>query len=126
MTGEKPEESPSILVVDDDETIRRVLEGYLKANGYAVYLAENGKKAIRVARENLPDLVLLDVIMEGMDGFEVCTHLKEDLLTRDIPVLFITTLSDAEIHKKAIEHGGQGFITKPFSEDLLIAYARTF
>jgi CheY-like chemotaxis protein len=107
MTGEEPEES-SILVVDDNETIRRVLEGYLKANGYSVYLAENGEKAIRIATENLPDLHLLDIMMQGMDGFEVCTHLKENLLTRDIPVLFITTLSDVEIHKKAIECGGRG------------------
>lgn len=126
MTGAKQEKSASILVVDDNPTIRRVLEQYLEPNGYSVFLAENGEKGIRIARESVPDLVLLDIMMPGMDGFEICAHLKEDPHTRDITVLFITTLSDVEVHKRAIECGGQGFITKPFSEDLLNAYVRTF
>ncbi len=126
MIEPKSEKSPSILVVDDNLTIRHFLDQCLTANGYSVYLAKDGEKGIRAARENLPDLVLLDIIMPGMDGFEVCTRLKQGPDTQGIPVLFITTLHDVEIHKKAIECGGQGFITKPFSEDLLNAYVKIF
>ena len=122
----KTHKSASILVVDDNLTIRLYLKKYLKANGYSVFLAENGEKALQIAHERVPDLVLMDIVMPEMNGFKVCEELKGDLHTRDIPVLFITTLSDAGIHKKAIECGGQGFITKPFSEDLLNAYVKTF
>ena len=118
----KSQKDTSILVVDDSQTIRHILERYLKAKGYSVLLAESGEKAVRLARESVPDLVLLDIMMPVMDGFEVCEQLKAHPVTQDIPVLFITTLDDVGSHRKAIECGGQGFITKPFCEDLLNAY----
>jgi len=81
---------------------------------------------LKLVREVRPDLILLDIMMPGMSGFDVCKALKSDKLTFDIPVLFITALSDQDSHRNAIESGGEGFIVKPFDVGLIKAYVRTF
>ncbi|MCK4389404.1 MAG: hybrid sensor histidine kinase/response regulator [Desulfobacterales bacterium] len=120
------ESPPEILIVDDDPTTFSIIEGYLQPSNYYVHFADNGKNALKTVKKVRPDLILLDIMMPGMSGFEVCEILKNDEATRDIPVLFITSLSDRDAHKKAIECGGEGFIVKPFNEGLIRAYVKTF
>ena len=88
--------SARILVVDDIEANRRLLQAKLEAQYYTVIQAENGPQALEVARKELPDIILLDVMMPGMDGYEVCRRLKEDPATAFIPVVMVTALSDTE------------------------------
>ena len=88
--------SARILVVDDIEANRRLLQAKLEAQYYTVIQAENGPQALEVASKELPDIILLDVMMPGMDGYEVCRRLKEDPATAFIPVVMVTALSDTE------------------------------
>ena len=88
----------NLLVVDDDLTARQTMEAFLTRNGYEVSLAPNGEMALMFARENPPELILLDIRLPDMDGFQVCRLLKEDQKTRDIPVIFISGLDLSLIH----------------------------
>lgn len=117
---------PIILIVDDDPVSGLILSEYLRPISYNVHFVDNAKKALKAVSKLNPDLILLDIMMPGMSGFEVCEALKNDGTTQDIPVLFITALSERSIHIKAIESGGDGFLVKPFNEDLVLAYVRTF
>ena len=117
---------PKILIVDDDPTSCMILNGYLQTDNYQLYCVDNGEKALELARNIKPDLVILDIMMPGMSGFEVCNILKNDKATQNIPVLFTTALSDTDSHKKGIESGGEGFLVKPFNEGLIRAYVKTF
>ena len=103
-----------ILVVDDNQANLRLLTDVLSSRNYRVHEALNGPEALRIAQSALPDLVLLDISMPGMDGFEVCTRLKADVSTRDIPVIFISALSDIDDVVRGFEVGGVDYITKPF------------
>jgi CheY-like chemotaxis protein len=103
-----------ILIVDDSPENLRLLSALLKAQGYQVRQSINGQLALRAAQLNPPDLILLDISMPQMDGYEVCKHLKSSEQTRDIPVIFVSAL-DREVNKvKAFEIGGVDYITKPF------------
>ena len=117
---------PKILIVDDDPTNGVILEGYLQSDNYDIRFVENGQKVLKTVKELNPDLILLDIMMPGMSGFEVCETLKDAEKTQDIPVLFMTALSDGHSHKKAIESGAEGFIVKPFNEGLVRAYVKSF
>jgi len=116
---------PIILVVDDTPENLALVNMLLKGR-YETRLARNGELALRLAgREPLPDLILLDVMMPGMDGYEVCRRLKEDELTRDIPVIFLTAMSRMEDEKKGLELGAVDYITKPLSPAILLARIST-
>jgi two-component system sensor histidine kinase/response regulator len=117
---------PKILIVDDDPISGMILEGYLQSDNYCVYHVDNGEKALKLVRDIKPDLVIIDVMMPGISGFEVCKTLKNDTGAQGVPVLFTTVLSDPDSHKKGIESGGEGFIVKPFNEVLIRAYIKTF
>jgi|GEM_PF-1831220 len=117
---------PKIMIVDDDPTSCSILNGYLRTDNYQLYCVDNGKEALELADKIKPDLIILDVIMPGISGFEVCNILKNDKATQNIPVLYISALSDDESHKKGIEAGGEGFLVKPFNEGLIRAYVKTF
>ncbi len=103
-----------ILVVDDNPQNLRVLGSMLKENGYRVALAENGIEAVKYAADKHPDLILLDIMMPEMDGIETCNRLKADDRTAEIPVIFITALTDTEDKLRAFNAGGVDYITKPF------------
>ena len=103
-----------ILVIEDEEHIRTVLSYNLKLDGFEVFLAENGIKGLEVAREKLPDLILLDWMMPGMDGLQVLSELKHDDVTRSIPVFMLTAKSMMAEVGRALYEGADDYITKPF------------
>lgn len=105
-----------VLVVDDHPSSRMTAVALLSVEGYDVLEADSGPKALRSVSESKPDLILLDVMMPGMDGFEVCRRLKQDEQTRLIPVVFVTALDDRRARLKGIEAGGDDFLTKPFDQ----------
>jgi len=104
----------SILIVDDTPANLNVLSTILTQQGYKVRPANNGEVALVVAQRATPDLILLDIQMPGMNGFEVCRRLKEIDQTRDIPVIFISALDEVLDKVEAFEVGGVDYITKPF------------
>ncbi len=104
----------TVLVIDDNPANLNLLVDVLTSRNYAVLEASNGADALKIARTQSPDIVLLDVSMPEMDGFEVCKQLKADPLTRDIPVIFISALSETDTIVKGFESGGADYITKPF------------
>jgi putative two-component system response regulator len=105
---------PRVLVVDDHPSSRMAAVALLSIEGYEVQEADSGPAALDKVVESNPDLILLDVMMPGMDGFEVCRRLKEDEHTRLTPVVFVTALDDRRARLRGIEAGGDDFLTKPF------------
>ena len=106
--------APDILVVDDTPANLQLLSGMLKERGYKVRPVPNGKLALQAAKSAPPDLILLDINMPEVDGYEVCTQLKRDERTRDVPVLFISALNETIDKVLAFGVGGVDYITKPF------------
>ncbi|WP_292704881.1 MULTISPECIES: response regulator [unclassified Nostoc] len=119
-----PEDS-LILVVDDTTTNLEIVFGILTNVGFKVITENNGNRAIKQAEDRLPDLILLDVMMPGIDGFETCKRLKENSATSDIPVIFMTANSDTESKVKGLNIGAVDYITKPFHEEELLARIKT-
>ena len=116
---------PTVLVVDDTPDNLLFINGFL-CDHYIVKVANNGEKALRIAQsDNPPDLILLDVMMPGIDGYEVCRQLKANSGTRDIPVIFLTALSDMEDEKKGLEFGAVDFLTKPANPPIVMARINT-
>jgi two-component system, NtrC family, sensor kinase len=115
----------NILVVDDTSENLQLLVGILSEKGYEVRPVPRGKLALSGARILPPDLILLDIMMPEMDGYEVCKELKADERTKDIPVIFISALSDVLDKVKAFGVGGVDYITKPFQEEEVLARVST-
>lgn len=118
-------DQPKVLVVDDHPSSRMTAVALLSVEGYEVLEADSGPAALARVVECNPDLILLDVMMPGMDGFEVCRRLKQDDATRLIPVVFITALNDRRSLIMGIEAGGDDFLTKPFDRLELCARVRS-
>jgi len=108
-----PGEKPRILVVDDEERNRRLMEAMILPLGYEVVLASDGEEAVEKAASLLPDLILLDVMMPKMNGFEVTQRLKEDWQTKTIPIVIVTALRELEDRVRALESGADDFLSKP-------------
>lgn len=106
----------SVLVVDDMPQYLQALKRLLGRRGYQVFLADDGQTALEVARNERPDIILLDVKMPGMDGYQTCRHLKEEAATSPIPVIFISGEDDVEAKAQAFACGGVDYITKPFHD----------
>ncbi|MDO8464455.1 MAG: response regulator, partial [Gallionella sp.] len=103
----------TILVVDDDEFNLKLLKKMLSVEGHAVRTAASGEDALASVAEQLPDLVLLDVMMPGIDGFEVARQLKADARSRSIPIIMVTALEDRESRLKGLEAGAEDVLAKP-------------
>ncbi|MGB3756597.1 MAG: two-component system response regulator [Rivularia sp. (in: cyanobacteria)] len=116
---------PKVLVVDDHAASRMTAVALLGMEGYEVIEAENGSAAVHLVSEKQPDLILLDVMMPDMDGFEVCQLLKQDEQTRLIPVIFITALNDRRSRIRGIEVGADDFLSKPFDRVELAARVKS-
>src|SRR5512136_724466 len=110
-----------ILVVDDTAANRQLLTNLLTEHGYTVYPASDGELAMEFIRTTLPDLILLDIRMPGMDGYEVCRRLKADERTRSIPIIFISILEDERDKVKGFQAGAVDYITKPFQPEEVLA-----
>jgi putative two-component system response regulator len=103
----------TILVVDDDEFNIKLLKKMLTVEGHAVRSAASGEDALASVAEQLPDLILLDIMMPGIDGFEVARRLKADSHSRSIPIILVTSLEDRESRIKGLEAGAEEFLSKP-------------
>lgn len=114
-------DKPKILCVDDEPSNLRLLDAVLSPRGYDVLTAGDGFRALEILREKKVDLVLLDVMMPNMNGYEVCKRIKEDETLRHIPVIMITALASKEDRIKGIEAGAEEFLTKPFNRDEVLA-----
>lgn len=114
-----------ILVVDDRPENLGVLFDYLDQKGFTVLLVQNGANALKQAEQNQPDIILLDVMMPDVNGFEVCRRLKANDRTKEIPVIFITALSETVDKIRGFEVGGVDYITKPFQHEEVVARVKT-
>ena len=119
-----PDQRPRLLLVDDEPTNLQVLRHVLQAD-YRLLFATDGARALQVAREQRPDLVLLDIMMPNMDGYAVCCALKADAATASIPVIFITALNDSQDETAGFDVGGVDYLTKPVSPPVVRARVRT-
>ena len=119
-----PDQRPRLLLVDDEPTNLQVLRHVLQAD-YRLLFATDGERALQVAREQRPDLVLLDIMMPNMDGYAVCCALKADAATASIPVIFITALDDSQDETAGFDVGGVDYLTKPVSPPVVRARVRT-
>ena len=117
--------SARVLVVDDQPLNVKVLEAKLSSEYYEVISATDGASALAAMREEKPDIVLLDIMMPGMDGFEVCRQMKADPSLAHIPVIVITALSEARDRVRGLEAGADDFLTKPINENALFARLRS-
>ncbi len=120
-----PQNQGTILIVDDTPANISVLLSYLDDHGFRVLVARDGQSALEQAGVAVPDVILLDVMMPGMDGFETCRRLKSDPALQSIPVLFITALHETFDKVKGFEAGARDYITKPFQREEVLARVRT-
>ena len=121
-TGLEPEK---ILLVDDDPGNLQILHHVLDGRGYKIFIAKNGESALSIARKLRPDLILLDIRMPIMDGYEVCRELGADPSTSEIPVIFLSALDDTQSKVHGLELGAVDYITKPFQAEEVIARVNT-
>ncbi|MCA9781621.1 MAG: response regulator, partial [Candidatus Eremiobacteraeota bacterium] len=122
MDEERP--PSTILIVDDAPENIKVLGGALTQD-YKILVARDGESALKLARTEPVDMVLLDIVMPGIDGYEVCRRLKADEMTRELPVIFITTLDATEDETTGLELGAVDYITKPFRLPIVKARVKT-
>jgi DNA-binding response OmpR family regulator len=109
-----------ILVADDDPVIVRLLQVNFRLEGYEVDTAAHGEEALKKVRETHPDLILLDVMMPGLDGWEVCRQLKADPMTSGIPIIFLSARAQEEDRRKGHSLGVVDYVTKPFDPGELV------
>ena len=114
-------EKQTILIVDDEQDLLDMIEYNLRQQDYDVLTADNGQLGIQIAKENKPNLVLLDVMMPGMDGIEVCDRMKEDTDLRQIPIIFLTARGDEKTEIEGLNKGADDYITKPISTSKLLS-----
>lgn len=118
---------PSILAVDDNEINLILMECMLRQEKYSIHFATSGRMALDMARRLHPDLILLDVYMPDMSGFDVCRQLKQDDSCMHIPVIFISAADGTDFRISGAEAGGSDYLTKPFGkEDLLLRIRKHF
>jgi len=121
ISQEHSDDNPTILVADDDPKNLKIMKAMLGSMGYRIMACDSGPSALSVIRETPPDLVILDVMMPGMDGFEICKRIKCREGTRQIPVILLTALNDRDSKIQGIEAGADDFISKPADKNELLA-----
>ncbi len=114
-----------VLIVDDNAANAELLEAYLKDTPWRTALAHSGKEALAAVDSDAPDIILLDIMMPDMTGYEVCRRLKSDDRTRDIPVIMVTALTQVEDVEKAVDAGTDDFVSKPVNRLELITRIRS-
>jgi two-component system alkaline phosphatase synthesis response regulator PhoP len=114
----------SILIVDDEEDVLELVRYNLDRNGYQVETATSGEQALSKARKDSPDLIILDLMLPGIDGLEVCKKLKSEVKTEHIPIVMLTAKGDEADIVTGLELGAEDYVTKPFSPKILIARVR--
>jgi len=117
---EKQEKNYTVLVVDDDTALVDIVSNLLQLEGYNVLKAYNGKAGLEMAKEHKPHVIILDIMMPEMDGYEVLEHLKEDVNTADIPVIMLTARTEDKAVIESWKKGADFYIPKPFEIDELL------
>ncbi len=123
MATREPSEI-TILVVDDEEDVVEVVNHFLEDEGYRVLTAYDGEDALEKALQEQPDLILLDIMLPRMDGFEVCRRLRSRVETEKIPIIFMTAKSEEEDQVKGLMLGGDDYLTKPVSPQVILAHVK--
>jgi DNA-binding response OmpR family regulator len=119
-------ERHSVLVVDDSSVLRSILKEELEAEGFIVHLAENGERGLELARDQRPDVILLDLMLSGLDGHDVCRALKADDALSHIPVLILSSRNELKDKLAGFESGADDYLTKPFfTKELVVGCAPT-
>lgn len=116
---------PIVLVIDDSPVNLTLLHNMLEKNNYQVVLANSGEQGLVLAKQNPPNIILLDIIMGGWDGYDTCRHIKREPTLNKIPVLFLSALGDTENKVRALQSGGIDYISKPFQREELLARVQT-
>lgn len=116
---------PFILIVDDVQKNLQVIGTILETEGYEIAVAGNGFEALEIVKNDIPDLILLDITMPDMDGYEVCKRLKSDPATKNVPIVFLTARTETEDIVKGFEIGGVDYVTKPFKKEELLSRIHT-
>ena len=105
----------TVLVIDDDELVSRTLQRTLKVYGYNTMVSSSGTEGIQLARRHRPDLVVLDIIMPGVDGYQVCRQFRGDPLLKEVPILFLTAKAKDEDKIEGFRAGADDYLSKPFN-----------
>ncbi len=121
MNQPKSPDQPSLLVVEDEQDLLEVLRFSLSREGFSVRTAENGEDAIRLVRQQMPDLIVLDLMLPTIDGLAVCRAIRSTEKTRDIPIVMLTARGEEADIVRGLEAGADDYVTKPFSPKVLIA-----
>ena len=119
------EKDTEILIVEDSPTQALKLQYILEQHDYRVAVANNGQKALNYLKEHTPALVISDIVMPEMDGYEMCRKIKERESLKDIPVILLTSLSDPADVIRGLQCGADNFVTKPYQEDFLISRVKS-
>ena len=122
----KVQNLPLVMVVDDSLTVRKVTARNLSRHGMEVVMAKDGLDALEQINRKIPDLMLVDIEMPRMDGYELTQHIRNDAATKHIPIVIITSRAGAKHREKAIALGANGYLTKPYQEDELVAHVEAF
>lgn len=109
-----------ILVVNDEKEVRDILKNILSKEGHKVFVANKGEEAIKKVNAYSPDLMILDVMIPGMDGYEICAEIRKSTFHSKLPILMISSENDPEYELKALRAGADDFITKPFNNSVLL------
>ena len=119
------DEKALVLIVDDSTLNLKVLGNTLRGEGFSLAVAKSGREALEFVRKKLPDLILLDIMMPEMDGYAVCKRLKSGVVSKNVPVIFLTAKTDTDSIVRGFDAGGVDYVTKPFNTAELLARVRT-
>jgi DNA-binding response OmpR family regulator len=126
QTKNEEDRAGTILIVDDEPSIRNVLGSFLSEEGYHMGFAENGYDGYQKARELIPDLIIMDVTMPGIDGFEACRRIRAEPRLAQVPIIMITAVADVGTRARSIESGANDFLSKPFDLHEILAKVKKY